>query len=564
MRNIITLVKMQLKEKLNLKGLQQKKINKFQLFTSIVFTLIKFIVITAVFAISLFLINSLGIFMIQRTPTTFMSIIFGVMLIASTVSCTIGLTKAIYFSTDNAILLTLPCKPIQVFLSKLIIFLIYELKRTFGFMVPLFVAFFILHRYPLWVYPWMIVCFVFVSLFTIALGTLISIPAMWISNIFRQNRVLQIVTLVILISAVVFALFFTVSLIPKNLDLLASWPLITLEIKDILNVDYPTTFKPFYEMTTMFLGDQLHSPHFTFGATAVRFLILVGITALLFGLVFIIVLPIFYKMASKPFEYLKKPVKPRKNKAHSKKTTTFITELIIAIKDPTRMYTNVGVLVSIPLLTFLLNRLFFAMNTDEFGDNLVIAFNTLIILLIALNANTSMASIYSRDGRAAYLVKVQPTKPDIILFSKLLPDSMFVILSLLATAVILITSSNIGAFNSVIFIFSIVFTYIGHAIYCAELDIMNPQHEIYATVGTPDNNPNETKATVSAFIISFLMTAATLLLLMDKSDAISHIPLVGNLSIDTVYIKFFFVTLAVMLYRLWLYFSKIKLYYKEK
>ena len=269
-------------------------------------------------------------------------------------------------------------------------------------------------------------------------------------------------------------------------------------------------------------------------------------------------------MASKPFEYLKKPVKPRKNKAHSKKTTTFITELIIAIKDPTRMYTNVGVLVSIPLLTFLLNRLFFAMNTDEFGDNLVIAFNTLIILLIALNANTSMASIYSRDGRAAYLVKTQPTKPDIILFSKLLPDSMFVILSLFATAVILITSSNIGTFNSVIFIFSIVFTYIGHAIYCAELDIMNPQHEIYATVGTPDNNPNETKATVSAFIISFLMAAATLLLLMDKSDAISHIPLGSSLSIDTVYIKFLFVTLAVMLYRLWLYFSKIKLYYKEK
>ena len=37
--------------------------------------------------------------------------------------------------------------------------------------------------------------------------------------------------------------------------------------------------------------------------------------------------------------------------------------------------------------------------------------------------------------------------------------------------------------------------------YSAEMDIMNPQAEIYATVGNYDDNPNEMKATVTAFII---------------------------------------------------------------
>ena len=122
MKNLITLVKMQLKEKLNLKSIELQGLNPFKLLTSIVFSLLKFAVVTGVFAVLLILINSIGLFsLVNRTPTSVMSIIFYVMLIASTFSCTLGLTKAMYFSNDNAILLTLPCKPIQVYLSKLII-----------------------------------------------------------------------------------------------------------------------------------------------------------------------------------------------------------------------------------------------------------------------------------------------------------------------------------------------------------------------------------------------------------------------------------------------------------
>ncbi|MBQ8414229.1 MAG: hypothetical protein IJX58_03165 [Clostridia bacterium] len=565
MKNLITLVKMQLKEKLNLKSLELGSINPFKLLTSVVFAILKFAVVTAVFAVVLSLINFLGVFnLVQRTPTTVMSIAFGIMLIASVISCTAGLTKAIYFSRDNAILLTLPCKPVQVFLSKLIIFFAFELKRNFNFMIPLFVAFYILHGYPILSYLWLIVCFVFISLFTVILGALLSIPAMWISNVFRQNRYLQIGTLVTLVSAVVIALFYAVSLIPKNLDLLSSWPLITMDIQNGVNVVYPERFKAFYDMTTMFLGEGLIYATFPIGATLIKFLILLGIIIGLSLLVMLIVLPLFYKMASTPFEYLKKAVKPGKNRVHSGRIATFVTEMIIAIKNPTRMFTNVGVLISIPLLTFLLNRLFFAMNTDELGDNLVIAFNILIIMLISLNANAPLASIYSRDGRAAYLIKTQPTKPELLLFSKLLPDMIFGIISLALTLIILITSSNIGVINAIFFIISIILIYIAHAFYCAELDIMNPQYEIYATVGASDSNPNETKATLTAFIISFLAAAAGMLLLMDKSDAISLIRFTDTVSLDTVYLKFFGVGLACMIYRVYLYFSKIKLYYKEK
>ena len=566
MKNLITLVKMQLKEKLNLKGLKNDGINPFELFVSIVFSLLKFAVVTGVFAVILFLINYLKIFsVVERTPTTLMSIVFGVMLIASIISCTFGLTKSIYFSRDNAILLTLPCKPVQVLVSKLIIFFAFELKRNFNFMVPLFFAFYLINNYPIGAYFWLLVCFVFISLFTVAVGTILSVPAMWISNFFRQNRYLQIGTLVVLVSGVIVGLFYAVTLIPKNLDLLASLPVITLDIQAGLS-QFAVNFKAYYDMTLMFLGEvrDIIYVDFPLGATALRFLILFGASALFIGLGMLIVLPIFYKMASTPFEYLKKAVKPRKNVVTNKNLTTFVTESIGAIKDPARMFTSVGILISIPLLTFLMNRLFFAMNTDELGDNMVIAFNILIILLIALNANTSAASIYSRDGRAAYLIKTQPTTPGILLFSKLLPDAIVCILSLVITCVILIISSNLGALNSIALMLAIIFAYVAHLLFCAELDIMNPQHEIYATVGSSDNNPNETTATLSAFVISFLVAGVTMLLLIDKTGYIGTINFGQNLSLNMVYLKLMLVGLATMIYRVWLYFSKIKLYYKEK
>ncbi|MBR4836251.1 MAG: hypothetical protein IKU99_04485 [Clostridia bacterium] len=563
MENLITLVKMQLKEKLNLKSLEREKISAFKLLTDIVFAIIKFAVITGVFVVLLFLINYLGVFnVVQRTPTPVMSIAFGVLFITSVFSCTAGLTKAIYFSRDNAILLTLPCKPVQVFLSKLIIFFAFELKRNFNFMVPLFVAFYILHGYSVGAYIWLLVCFVFISLLTVVIGSLLSIPAMWISNIFRQHRSLQIGSLVALVGAVTFLLFFAVSRIPKNLDLLSEWPFITMDIQNFLSKVYPVKFEAFFDMTAMFLGEGLLYVTFPIGATISKFGILLGLIALLFALVMIIVLPLFYKMASSPFEYLKKAVKAKQNKVHNSNITTFFTEMIGAIKNPARMFSNIGIFISLPLLTFLLNRLFFAMNTDEMGDNMVIAFNAMIILLIALNSNVTASSVYSRDGRAAYLIKTQPTKPDAILFSKLLPDAVFCLAGLIATTVILLTSSNIGVINSIVLMLGIIFIFFSHLLYCGELDLLNPQHEIYATVGASDNNPNETKATLFAFIISFLTSGVIFLLLLDKTDAISSINM-GSIALDTVYLKLFLVGLGCMIFRIFRFFSTVKLYYKE-
>ena len=335
MNNLITLVKMQLKEKLNFKRLELEGVSAFRILVTVVGALLKFAIITAIFTVVLFVVSFLGLFSVTRAiPTTVMSIAFGILMITSIVSCTVGLTNSMYFSRDNAILLTLPCRPIQVYLSKLIIFFAYELKRSFNFMVPLFVAYFIISRYPIIAYLWLMFCFVFIALFTVAVASLLSVPAMWISNVFRQNRFLQIGTLVTMVSGLVVALFYAISLIPENLDLLATMPVTMNRMNNWLSNVYPEKFGWLYGFCQMFLGVKAGtvSSLFPIGEIAPKFFILLGINLLFLTLGTVIILPLFYKMASTPFEYLKKKVKPKKNRQKGKKVTTFFTEMTIAVK----------------------------------------------------------------------------------------------------------------------------------------------------------------------------------------------------------------------------------------
>ena len=82
------------------------------------------------------------------------------------------------------------------------------------------------------------------------------------------------------------------------------------------------------------------------------------------------------------------------------------------------------------------------------------------------------------------------------------------------------------------------------------MDIMNPQTNHYATTGDHANNPNETKSSVTMFIVSFLTCGIGLFLSME------------NLKVSWVKISILFA--ALLVYRIWSYLSSIKYFYKEK
>ena len=59
--------------------------------------------------------------------------------------------------------------------------------------------------------------------------------------------------------------------------------------------------------------------------TATVFFSLAAVTLVILGMGLLIVRPLFYKMASTPFEYLKKSVKPKKNRTKTKVFSSIYT-----------------------------------------------------------------------------------------------------------------------------------------------------------------------------------------------------------------------------------------------
>ena len=109
MRNLFILVRMQLKEQLNFQRLELKNINLFHLLVSTLSAILKFaaVVVLCVFAMAFF--KNMNVFSLSyRVPPSVVSFLFAVMMVTAVFSCTIGLTKSMYYSRDNAILLTLP------------------------------------------------------------------------------------------------------------------------------------------------------------------------------------------------------------------------------------------------------------------------------------------------------------------------------------------------------------------------------------------------------------------------------------------------------------------------
>jgi hypothetical protein len=80
---------------------------------------------------------------------------------------------------------------------------------------------------------------------------------------------------------------------------------------------------------------------------------------------------------------------------------------------------------------------------------------------------------------------------------------------------------------------------------------MNPQTEAYATMGSSDSNPNETKSTAVAFILSFAVAALVFLILQMHERY-------------NLYLKVLLVAIAAFAIKAFTFYQNVKLYYKEK
>ena len=108
----------------------------------------------------------------------------------------------------------------------------------------------------------------------------------------------------------------------------------------------------------------------------------------------------------------------------------------------------------------------------------------------------------------------------------------------------------------IMFAVSVLCLQYAHILFCAAQDLMNPQNEAYATTGSDFNNPNETRATISAFIASAIITLGFYFMLGESMNLYNNY--------ISAFVRLLLISVALFAGFLYLFIRKIQAFYFEK
>lgn len=546
MNNLKTLVLMQLKDKLDLSFTKSTRSTIIKVVTSI----IKLAAVTAVFYLLFFVCNMLAIFRPTGViPDSVVNVLFTLIQLMSVITCTVGLTQALYMTADNKVLLTLPVGSATVFFSKLVLYYIFELKKNVTFTLPLFLAYGIINSAVWYYFVWMLICFVFISMIPVAIGAILSIPALFIATFVKQIKWLQLVLIAAGSGLVIWGVVELIGVIPENIDINGTWGTIFLAIQNFLG-EFSKIFYPYYCLTLMTVGGTLRiSSKLFMGDTFIYLAVLLAFLSALLGLAFLLSKPLFIKMAARQFEFEKNATAPQKNRVHNAKLSPFFETVTMNIRSGRYVVSLIVQLVLPAIAILLLNRLYLSMNTNYSGHIMTKAFNFLVMLVITVSFNNQYATVYSKEGGARNIIKTRPQNPAYTLVGRIGLRMAVILISTLAVTATFLSVSNAESGEIVLMGIITLLVSESHLLWCAESDIMHSCADQFATVGVQFDSPNERNAT----IIGFLLAAAFAFMYYFISDR----------GTQSALIKELFAAVAFAAARVYLFFTRTKLYFAE-
>ena len=396
-----------------------------------------------------------------------------------------------------------------------------------------------------------VVGYFIVTAVPVAIGALLSIPMMYITNFVKQHKWLEYILVAGTVAGVILGLLAIINSIPEDLDLIGTWGTTFWKIQDFLT-KFNKIFIPFYWLVVALVGTRYGTANRIF--TGNQFLCMGGTlvaVALVVCITYLLVRPLFFRMASSPFEFKKKNIKnAKKNHTLNGFISAIKKELLLTYRTPEKFYGLLAIVAGLPLSILLLNKIYAAMDTRLAGTNMTIVFNILMILLVALASNASMSRAYSEEGASSYLLKTSPKSYLQSLFSKICVNAVTMTVSILITTIIFCNAVEFTLVKTLLIFAMIESLYLAHLVWSAEMDFMNPQTQQYQTTGTHSNNPNEVKSTVFSFVISLMFALLSFFFITKTPNA--------------VWIKLSLLAIAFCALRIYLYIIKIKVYFKEK
>lgn len=534
------------------------KKNKKKTIVNITLKILIFIIAIAISYVFFYFCIKLSVFsLLPFVPTSVPSIIINIMLIISFIATLGRVNNDLYFSNDNKVLLTLPTNGGTLFLSRLCVSFISSYIKALTFEIPFLIGYYLVSNYPIYMIFMVFVLFLVVELVFILLSAIISIPLYYIKRFFITYPIAKKILSLILIVIVVTGVSILISIIPTKIDIFSNWSPYFYKIQDGLKY-YTSNLSFFYQTSLMFLGGYNGYSFNYFSLNGISglytFIVLICSIPLLYLISLSIATPFYLKLASGNDELQEKVTKKEKTSSYSHPYISQLKkEFILFVKDNKISPSYLFTFISLPLLLSLITKIFMAMDLNSTGLSLVQVALLLISLLIVTSTNSLIASIYSLEGGAFKLARTYPIKNHFLLTSKLIIPSLIGSISLIISFVIIANLRSEIFMENIFLGIGVLLFYIGHLLYSASLDFINPK-DTFGEVNFLSNNEN--RSLITSFILSALMTYLFYLFSKDSIIWIKSVQMTASF-------KLLLISILYLIYNIYSYIRKIKYVYKK-
>lgn len=532
-RRVKYLSLMQMGEQLRVKKTRSGKMKAF-------FTFLKCCITVAVTAVLIFLLSYLkNTFQVQPSRNMFVSFIF-ITQVITLFSCISSMISILYTSKDNTMLLAFPCTYGEIFLSRIVVYTIAELKKSMYFLVPILIAFGVQAggvAYWLMLIPtWFML-----ALFPVLIGALLSIPFVYIKRFLEKHVSLYAALITLIVSALFVGVTLLLKQLPDPLRLVAIYGEFIKKLEGWF-ADINS-----YALWYSFIGSAMYGEavYWTLPAS-------LGIFVAFGAACFLIARPFYFKAVSSTVEAGRtKKHKPREHKRNNLFLTFFRKEIKLFVRNSQSVNSAVITVFMFPLISYVFNFILVVINKNTLGDFMSIAFNVMITLSVLSANNASVASAISAEGNEFAVLKTSPSNTTVICWAKIAVTSIVNLVVLAATFVMLTFTTNLGAVDLILMALLLIVLSSAHILWSFQLDINNPRILDYAQKGNSVvDNVNVGKAILIGFVVATIAGVLALLLLMDTTKV-------------SGWIRLFAIAIAFFAARFYLLRRNIKVYFND-
>lgn len=532
-RRVKYLSLMQMGEQLRAKKTRTGKVKAF-------ITFLKGCITIAVTAVMIFLLSFLnGTFKVQPSKEMFTTFILFTQIV-TLLSCMGSMMSVLYTSKDNTMLLAFPCTYGEIFLSRLAVFSINELKKSAYFLVPILLAFGIQVggvAYWLMLIPmWAVLC-----LLPVFISALLSVPFIYLKRFLDKYTSVYIALIALVIAGLFVGVTIILKTLPDPLRLVAMYGKFIKKLEGA----FASVYK--YSLWYSFIAAAMYGEAVYWTLPAA-----LGVFAGFGFACFLVVRPFYFKAVSSTVEAGRtKKHKQRHHKHNNLFLTFFRKELKLFFRNSQSVTSSVTTILIFPLISYVFNFLLIIINKNAFGDFMSIAFNLMITLSVLSANNAQAAAAISSEGSEFAVLKTAPSDTSLVCWAKIAVTILVNLVAMAATFVMLAIITDLSVVNLTLMALLLIILTTAHIMWSFQLDINNPRILDYAQKGNNVvDNVNIGKAILIGFIAATIIGVLSLLLLIDTT-------------IVSGWIRLFAIAIAFLVARFYLLRRNIKVYFND-